>query len=264
MKNNLTRSRASWLAGGVFLLLFACHDNEKILPSCDGAAWEYGGGLEGPGQWQNICIGYGACGGEAQSPVNIAEYAEDSGLTPFFENYTGTQTHIVNKDHTLRFDQDPGSGGIVFEDQEYQLLQFHVHTPGEHTVGGKSYPMEVHLAHRNEATGALAYVAVLVEEGAENAFLASFTGHLPAQPNETYDSPDAIYNPADLLPADRGYFTYKGSLTAPPCTENVTWIVLEHPVQATLSQINKFGQIVRPNNRPLQQLNGRVIRHFHQ
>lgn len=261
MKNIFTHSCVALLAGSAIALLSACQDNQKVLPSCDGAHWEYAG-IDGPGHWQDLCVGYGACAGTVQSPVDLGEHTDDATLSAIVSNYSGTQTHIFNNGHTLQFNQDAGSS-ITFEGQTYDLLQFHVHTPSEHTLNGQYYPMEIHLVHQNQATGQLAVIGVLIEEGVENAFLTPFTGHLPSEEEEHYESADT-YNIAGLLPADLTYLTYPGSLTTPPCSETVSWIVLENPVQASLAQINKFGQIIHRNNRPTQQLNGRVVRHFHQ
>lgn len=260
MKNNFTLRGGLLLLSGLFWLP-ACQDNEKVLPSCENAEWAYRG-LNGPGSWHNLCVDYGACAGEVQSPVDLAGATDDQALTAIPEHYVATQTHIVHMGNTLRFNQDAGSE-ITLDGQAYQLLQFHTHTTSEHQVDGKSYPMEVHFVHQNPNSGQLAVISVLVEDGAENQFLAACMDHLPKQEGEQYHAADT-YNVADFLPADRSYFTYAGSLTAPPCTENVTWIVLEHPVEASAEQIGRFEKLERRNNRPLQQLNGRVVRHFHQ
>ncbi len=140
---------------------------------------------------------------------------------------------------------------------DYNLLQFHFHTGSEHTINGTQYPMEVHLVHQNDA-GELAVVGIMFEEGNENAFLKNFSDNLPAAKDDNYSSTTKV-NAGDLIPSTGGYFTYSGSLTTPPCSEIVTWIVMKNPIQISASQIENFHTIMHDNFRPTQPLNGRVI-----
>lgn len=238
-------------------MITSCKD--KVLPSCEGIHWTYEG-EEGPDHWSELCIDYTPCGGQVQSPIDIAGASDDAALTDIAKTYDATGTEILNNGHTLVFTQDAGSS-IVVNGETYNLLQFHFHTVSEHTIDGSHYPMEVHFVHKNEATGKLAVIGVLFEEGAENPLLANFIDHLPTATDSTYSSADS-YNPADLLPSDKSYFTYAGSLTTPPCSEIVTWIVMEHPLTASVEQIHKFEELEHENNRPVQPLEGRVIKHF--
>ncbi len=245
----------------VLLAAGACHDNEKVLPSCDGAHWDYSG-IEGPGYWKDICVSYGNCGGLVQSPVEVKGATLDNTLSAIAARYSDTEIHILNNGHTFQFNQDAGSE-MEFNGTKYELAQFHFHTPSEHTLNGVAYPLEVHFVHKNATTGQIAVIAVMVKEGAVNGFLTQFLSHLPAHEDEEYESTET-YNAGSFLPADLSYNTYDGSLTTPPCSENVTWIVLDNPVEASPNQIGQITNKEPRNNRPLQQLNGRVIRRFEQ
>lgn len=248
----------SFFIGCLLLLNISCGEDEKTLPSCDGVQFEYEG-VDGPEYWSELCVDYTPCGGKVQSPINIVGAVLDASLTDIPQTYGTSATHIVNKGHTLQFNYDAGSS-IVVNGETYTLLQFHTHTHSEHTVGGSSYPMEIHFVHKNNATGKLAVIGVFVEEGAENAHLSHFVDHLPAVKDDTYNAADT-YNALDFMPSDKSYFTYSGSLTTPPCSEIVTWIVMEHPIEASLEQIEHFEHLEHENARPVQDLEGRVIKH---
>jgi carbonic anhydrase len=247
--------------GGLALFIPACADgrDDVVLPSCDNIHWEYEG-QDGPDAWSNLCVDYVTCGGQIQSPVDISAAVEDAGLAAIPMDYQSSTTHILNNGHTLQWSYDAGSS-IEVDGVAYQLLQFHSHTESEHRVNGLAYPLELHFVHKNTMTGKLAVIGVFFEEGAENAVLQGFIDHLPADHDATYESA-ATFNAGDLFPTDPSYFTYSGSLTTPPCSEIVTWIVLEQAVEASAAQIDRFRQIELENHRPLQPLHGRVIRYF--
>ncbi|HMG16956.1 MAG TPA: carbonic anhydrase family protein [Saprospiraceae bacterium] len=230
----------------------------KSLPSCTGIHWEYDGD-HGADHWASLCVDYTACGGRVQSPVNIKGAIESPKLTDISKNYSKSTTHIVNNGHTQQFNYDAGSS-IMVNGEKYNLLQFHTHTPSEHTINGKSYPMEIHFVHKNDATGKLAVIGILVSEGAENATLKSMVEHLPAKKDGVYDSRDT-YTASDLMSNGNNYFTYSGSLTTPPCSEIVTWLVMENPIIASKAQIHDFEELEHHNNRPIQAINTRSIQH---
>ncbi len=170
-----------------------------------------------------------------------------------------TATHIVNKGHTIQFNFDGGSS-ILVDGLIYNLLQFHTHTHSEHAINGTHAPLEMHFVHQNATTGKLAVIGVLVEEGTENAVLEHFVHHLPGTKDGSYESSDT-FSALDLMPSDKSYFTYAGSLTTPPCSEIVTWIVMEHPIEASTTQIHDFEALEHENARPVQVLGSRVIKH---
>ena len=245
---------------GLLLLILGCQDNEKTLPDCNGAYWSYRG-TDGPGYWKDICVSYGDCGGNIQSPVDIAGAVEDPSLQGLGGRFSESQIHLRNTGNTIALDMDNGSE-ITFDGVTYQMKEVHFHTPGEHSVNGSVYPVEVHMDFKNETTGQLAVISMFLREGAVNSFLTNILPFVP-QAGQEYHAAETI-NIATFFPTDLSYYTYTGSLTPPPCSENVTWIVLSEPLEASANQIGALTNKMPRNNRPVQQLNGRVIRHFHQ
>ncbi len=239
-------------------LFNACKNDDDDMAglSCEEYHWEYTG-EEAPDTW-NTC--FLDCGGQDQSPVNInvSDTSPDAGLTTLELDYKDVPIEVLNNGHTIEFEHEAGST-FRLNGVDYNLLQFHFHTLSEHTVNGNHFPMEVHLVHQDPATGNLAVIGIFFEEGNENAFLASFDDDLPTAADEHYSSEDLV-NATDLLPSDLGYYTYDGSLTTPPCSEVVTWFVLKMPIEASASQIQQMHDILHDNYRPVQDLNGRVIR----
>ncbi|MEO6039752.1 MAG: carbonic anhydrase family protein [Saprospiraceae bacterium] len=234
--------------------------DDRVVPTeCTDIHWTYEG-AEGPAHWDDLCLGYSACAGSSQSPINIEQPTADASLAAIVKNYHATATHILNNGHTEQVNYDAGSD-ITVNGETYSLLQFHFHTPSEHTVNGVSYPMEVHLVHKNASTGKLAVIGILFEEGAENELLKKFITHLPANKDQTYESTDS-YDVAELLPSGNGYYTYAGSLTTPPCSEIVTWLVLKDHITASVEQIHAIEALEQENNRPIQNRYGRTIRSF--
>lgn len=260
MKKRITHLLLLSQAAFLFLLS-ACsdYDGGEPLPSCTDVHWEYEG-HDGPDQWSQLCVDFVPCGGAVQSPIDITGAIDDASLSAISQTYVSSATHIVNNGHTIQFNADAGSS-IVVNGETYNLLQFHTHTHSEHTVNGTAYPLEVHFVHKNNATGKLAVIGVFFKEGAENAFLKPLVEHLPAVKDDKYDSTDT-YNVADAFPVGKGYFTYAGSLTTPPCSEIVTWTVMETVVEASHEQIEKFEALEHENARPIQPLFGRIVRHF--
>src|SRR5687767_6953846 len=230
--------------------LYACKD-DKV--DCTTFHWGYEG-ESGPEHWAECSED---CGGETQSPININGAVTDNTLVSFSSNYDSTGIHIINNGHTLEFKYEEGF--IVFQGVTYGVLQFHYHAPSEHTIAGQHFPLELHIVHKNESTGNLAVIGILLEIGNENPFIQRFINNLPDETNEVYQSPAKIHL-NELLPADRHYYTYSGSLTTPPCSEIVSWIVLQTPVSISASQLERFTDNIEDNNRTVQTLNGRVIR----
>ncbi len=222
---------------------------------CDNFHWGYEGD-EAAVNWANC---YSDCGGKSQSPVNISGVVEDTELLPFETDYEQVATLLANNGHSLQFEYPVGSA-LTFKGEKYDLLQFHFHTGSEHTVEGKQYPMEVHLVHQNTSTGNILVVGVLYTEGNENSFLQKFIDNLPAK-DKVYKSENQI-NANELLPENEAYYTYQGSLTTPPCSEIVTWVVMQEPVEASAEQIEKMHKVMHNNFRPVQELNGREIKSF--
>ena len=248
------------ILAGSFVLLSSCTQDDKVIPTdCTGSHWEYEG-MDGPQNWDDLCTGYLDCGGHQQSPIDISKSFNDPALSAITYSYTPTAANILNNGHTIQFNQDAGSS-ITLSGQQYNLLQFHFHTSSEHLISGASYPMEVHLVHKNPATGGLAVIGVFVDEGTENPVLKQFLDHIPEHHDETYTAADQ-YSATGMLPAGTGYYTYDGSLTTPPCSEIVTWIVMKDHLTASSAQIHHIENLEHHNNRPVQGLFGRPVRSF--
>ena len=227
--------------------------------------WSYKGPT-GAEHWSDLDPAYAACnGGKEQSPIDIrnTEKAELPHLR--FEYKSGPLKYLINNGYTIRvnYHDAPGAGNLLIVGGErYQLKQFHFHHPSEEYVNGKPYAMVIHLIHESE-DGKVAGVAVLLKVGSANATIQKIWEHMPKSKSSEEEIAGVDVNPADLLPQDAAYYMYKGSLTAPPCTEGVTWFVLKTPVQISAEQIKAFAELYPEDVRPLQPLNGRVVRESH-
>ena len=220
--------------------------------------WGYQGAI-GPDHWGALAPEYAACDGKEQSPVDIRAPAKAS-LPALHFDYRSGPLVIDNNGVTIRVNYPPGRSGdfLIVGDTRYQLVQFHFHRPSEEYIGGKPYPMALHLVHKS-SDGKVAGVAVLLTPGAANAAVQQLWDHMPMTPGPDQAIFGAAVNPADLLPPSYGYYTYTGSITAPPCTEGVTWIVLRSPVEISPAQIAAFAKLFPHDVRPPQPLNGRVV-----
>ena len=219
---------------------------------------------DAPSKWENYCVadgGINECGSVVrQSPINIVGGVEDLDLPFLTPIYNESYTDIVNNGHTIQFNYHGASSTLDFGGETYSLLQFHFHASSEHTLGGSHHPLEVHLVHAN-ASGGLAVIGAFFELGTENEFLSEFTGSLPAHSGESYVDASLMYDATDLIPENNSYYNYNGSLTTPPCSEIVEWIVLEHPLEASQTQLDLFSGLLHGNYRPVQPLNGRTIKY---
>jgi carbonic anhydrase len=221
-----------------------------------GPHWSYSGS-SGPDHWNELDKTFSTCRlGHQQSPIDIRG-PKPADLPPIQFAYQGTPLHIVNNGHTIQVNYAPGSF-ITIGDKKYQLTQFHFHHPSEERINGKGFEMVAHLVHATP-DGALAVVAVLLDAGAANPVIARLWQHLPAHEGPEQKLDDVQIDVTGLLPQDRGYYTFTGSLTTPPCTEDVTWFVLKTPEAISKSQADAFGKIYRRDARPLQPLNGREV-----
>jgi len=224
------------------------------------AHWEYGE----QEHWADLCHPFLECDGTSQSPIDIAGWKDDASLKWPELHYDAIQSSLINNGHTIEFEvpeQYREQNKLRLGDTEYELLQFHFHSHSEHTINGNYSPMEVHLVHKNEKTGKLAVLGVLFRAGKEHAVLNQLIqAELPAKTSS--HSHELSLNPAGLLPSGGGYYTYSGSLTTPPCSEIVTWLVFDTPIEASQDQINRFAPLLHDDYRPTNDLNGRVIRHY--
>ena len=216
-------------------------------------AWGYSGET-GPKHWAEVSA---VCkSGRAQSPINIV-HAEQKDLPSLEFSYHPTALNVIDNGHTVQVNYGPGST-LKVGDKIYELVQFHFHHKSETVIYGKHSPMEAHLVHKDKE-GNLAVVAVLLHEGEPNPAVATTWANIPAE-KEKAVSPAGVDIQADqLLPANHRYYTFSGSLTTPPCTENVTWLVMVDPMTVSKEQIEKFAKLYPNDERPVQPLFGRAV-----
>jgi carbonic anhydrase len=223
------------------------------------APWEYVG-PRGALTWGKLDPAYKACkDGHEQSPIDIRGAHLNKALQPIEFHYLAGPVRLENTGNTVRVYPDPGSY-IVVDGVRYNLVQFHFHHPGEEAVKGQITDMDIHLVHQS-ADGKTLVVAIRLAEDRTtppNAVLATLWPHLPTKAGATEKVADMV-NPGGLLPADRGYWTYMGSLTAPPCTEGVRWFIFEQEMTLSRDQLRTFAALFKVNSRPLQEAHGRRI-----
>lgn len=221
----------------------------------DKAAWGYSGD-GGPAHWGELSDSWSTCStGTSQSPIDIVFETPGKG-NAITTDYKASGVSVLNNGHTIQQNYDAGStlnsGG-----SEYDLVQFHFHSPSEHTFNGKHFPLEVHLVHADKQ-GNLAVVGVMFEQGDANDTIEKVWETMPDKANTTAGS-DQMLNAKDLLPNNMDFALYSGSLTTPPCSEGVRWHVVKQPLTASEGQIKKFKSIMHDNNRPILPLNGRKV-----
>ena len=219
--------------------------------------WNYSGS-SGPTHWATLEEDYNTCGvGTTQSPIDIRDESVQKSDLPSIEfRYKPSKLKIVDNGHTIQVNYEPGSS-ITVGDKQYELVQFHFHKPSEEEVNGKSYDMVAHLVHR-DAAGNLAVVAVLLSAGDKaNSLIDALWGNLPKTKEAEAVVDSVTIDAKDLLPANHAYYTFVGSLTTPPCSEGVTWFVLQHPTGVSNDEVARFAKLYPNNARPVQALNGR-------
>ncbi len=245
------------LAGAVLIACPVCQAlaEEKKADAHGGAHWTYEG-EGGPEAWGDLSADFRACSlGLEQTPIDLkATIQAQTGLVePSFQPMPLT---ILNNGHTIQVNCAPGSRSVI-SGQAFDLLQFHFHHPSEHLLSGRNFDLELHFVHKS-AQGQLAVLGVFIRPGLENAALAPIWAAMPREAGEPQQV-GATIDPAALLPADRKYFRYKGSLTTPPCSEGVLWTVFKDPIEASSDQIRKFAELFPVNARPVQPLNSRFL-----
>jgi carbonic anhydrase len=222
--------------------------------------WSYEG-ASGPEHWGDLDPDYSACKvGKEQSPIDIRK-AKKVELPAIRFEYKSGPLKIINNGYTaVRVNYAPGNGNLLFVgDQRYELTQFHFHHPSEESIRGKPYDMVAHLMHES-SDGKVAGVAVLLKAGRANAIIQQLWEHMPKTPGKEELIAGAEVNPTGLLPRDTSYYTYTGSLTAPPCTEGVTWFVLRTPMDISAGQVGEFAALYPHDVRPVQPLNQRIVK----
>ena len=236
-----------------------------VAHSAEAPHWAYEGEA-GPDSWGKLSLEFSTCAvGRSQSPIDIGQTASASlpGIRAVFRPAQLKIAHhehvadAINNGHTIQVNYSDGDT-LTVGDATYELVQFHFHSPSEHTVAGKHFPMEMHFVHKS-ASGGLAVIGVLIEEGARNAAFDPVLSNLPKEKGVESHFEHVKVNVDDLLPKTRTSYRYDGSLTTPPCWEGVKWLVMTTPVQLSSEQIGAFTALLKGNNRPVQPLNGRVV-----
>lgn len=218
--------------------------------------WSYD--RTGPAYWGDLDPNYSECGtGKTQSPIDLSNPTKSNLPTLAFE-YKDVPLKMVNDGYNMHVEIAPGNF-LDIEGEKFQLLQFHFHLPSEHTINGKHLPMEVHLVHKSDKDQ-FAVVGIMLEEGPPSTLIQRLWSHMPGHPKQIVSSPLTI-NAGDLLPKDRSYFRYDGSLTTPPCSEGLLWHVLRGTITIDNERMKFFTELFGEDTaRPVQPLNNRKIK----
>lgn len=221
-----------------------------------GTHWGYTG-HEGPENWGGLDPSYRLCAtGKNQSPIDVVDVIE-ADLPALEIDYPRDASEILNNGHTVQANF-PAGNFIMLGGHRFELKQVHFHTPSENRIEGREYPLEAHFVHA-DAEGNLAVIAVMFEEGRENAAVARLWKDMPMKSGERH-ALNVKVSPLAMLPAERDYYRFNGSLTTPPCSEGVWWQVMKTPLTLSREQVEHFSHAVHGhNNRPLQSHNARPV-----
>lgn len=218
--------------------------------------WSYEGET-GPANWSAMNVEWAKCGGgKRQSPIDIRDGIKVD-LEQISFDYRPSSFREIDNGHTIDVSVEPGNF-INVANETYELQGFHFHRPSEERINGRGTEMVIHLVHKS-VQGSLAVVAVLLERGKQHSLIQTVWNNLPLEKN-TVVAPSIVINPNDALPEHREYYTYMGSLTTPPCTENVLYLVMKQKMQASPEQMALFSRLYPLNARPVQPGFGRVIK----
>jgi carbonic anhydrase len=218
--------------------------------------WSYTGD-GAPDQWGGLEPAYEMCAkGVNQSPIDLTGLVEAE-LDPITFHYTGLATEVVNNGHSIQANYTSGST-IEVAGRIFELKQFHFHAPSENTINGESFPLEAQFVHVAE-DGSLAVIAVMYQIGEENEAMARLWRQMPVKVGEKAAMASQV-KAQDLMPENRDYYRFNGSLTTPPCTEGVLWLVMKEPVTISQAQVDEFSHVMHhPNNRPVQPVHARSV-----
>ncbi len=232
-----------------------------LLASGHGAThWGYTGHT-GPEYWGMLSHDFFMCQeGKNQSPIDLS--FEGMVRTQHLElidfRYKTDAIEVVNNGHSIQVNMEDGSY-MEIDDKRFYLKQFHFHSPSENTIEGKSFPLEAHFVHLSN-DGEIAVVALLFEEGRMNPTLKKIWSVMPHHAGDSEELELSSNYIRILLPKDKRYYRFSGSLTTPPCSEGVRWFVFKEYAQISDYQIEQFTSAMGvDNNRPVQPLNARKI-----
>jgi carbonic anhydrase len=225
-------------------------------PKVYGTHWTYEGEA-GPANWSKINSDWAKCStGNRQSPIDIRDGMKVD-LEQIAFDYRPSGFNVTDNGHTVQVMVGPGNY-LSVAGRTYELQQFHFHRPAEERINGKGFEMVVHMVHK-DPEGHLAVLALLLERGKPQPTIQTVWNNLPLEKGDTA-TPSIVLDPNDLLPQRREYYTFMGSLTTPPCTEGVLWLVMKEPVQASPAQLALFSRLYPFNARPIQASSGRMIK----
>lgn len=232
---------------------------ELAAKALHGQHWTYEGET-GPANWAKLRPEFNVCAlGKRQSPIAIDSRTTLQGpAEPIDFHYGPTEGSVLNNGHTIQVDLAPGNH-LSVRGTRYDLVQFHFHHPAEEQVNGRTFPMVAHLVHRSEE-GELAVVALLLDTGPANPAIDTVWTYMPLDTDDRVPMPGTVLDVKALLPPTLGYYQFMGSLTTPPCTEGVLWMVMKTPVTLSQAQITLFGQLFPLNARPVQPVHDRPVR----
>jgi len=235
---------------GMLAMMVSC-EQVGVFEKPEDIHWEY----ESP-DWQHE--GYSDCAGKVQSPINIeTSKTIKADLPSIAFSYANFNMKIIDNGHTIQVNGDNASS-ISLNGNSFIFKQFHFHRYSEHQVNGVASQMEMHLVHSDAATGNITVLGVLLEEGAENPALAKVWANIPTT-KKTEVTTSISLSLSDLLPANKDYYTYTGSLTTPPCSQGLQWILFKESMKLSTAQIASFEAIYIDNARPIQPVNNRPV-----
>jgi carbonic anhydrase len=221
-----------------------------------GHNWDYGD-AHGPSHWGDLEPDFATCKtGHHQSPIDIRN-PKRADLPALLFDYKPSPLHIIDNGHTVMINYQPGSS-ISVGGKKYALKQFHFHRPSEEKIDGKSFDMTLHLVHA-DSEGKLAVVAVLLQEGEDNSLVRELWEAVPKEKDQEEILDQVQIDVSKLVPSDHSYYTFSGSLTTPPCSEDVTWFVLKQPMTISRAEIQLFSKLYRNDARPTQPLYDRTV-----
>jgi carbonic anhydrase len=219
--------------------------------------WTYSG-EHGPEHWGELSKAFATCSeGKSQSPIDIIDPI-DRGLDPIVLSYRGSTTAAVNNGHTLQIDVGRDNT-LEVDGKTFKLLQFHLHSPSEHRIEGELFAMEAHFVHQNDR-GELAVVAILFRMGDRSRAMATIGAAAPEKAGTSKPLDTPIAN-LEIVPENTAHYRYNGSLTTPPCTEGVLWLVVKAVGSVSKEQVANFVRIIGEDARGPQPLNGRQVIH---
>lgn len=254
---NPTESRAATRAAAIVATTLST--GATALAQSGDVRWGYEGST-GPQAWAKLSPDFHLCAqGTRQSPIAIDETNTLQGPAEALQiHYQPSSAMVLNNGRTIQVDV-VGDNTLTVRGATYKLYQIVFHHPSEERVNGRAFAMVAHLMHR-DVDGQVAVIAVLLDPGQANALINKVWTYMPLDTGDRVRMPTGLLDLNELLPQDMRYYQFMGSLTTPPCAENVLWMVLKQPVQISPEQLRLFSQLYPANARPVQPLNGRVVR----